>query len=96
MATSSSSSWWCGWPTWSPRSSASSLEEDVFPRVRLPRGISYALSRVLTYVLITVGFLLGLGALGLDLTKVTILPRRVRRRHRVRAAERGEQLRLGI
>ena len=33
----------------------------------------YALSRVLTYVLITFGFLLGLGVLGLDLTKVTIL-----------------------
>jgi len=49
------------------------LEEDVFPRVRLPRGFSYALSRVLTYVLITFGFLLGLGVLGLDLTKLTIL-----------------------
>ena len=49
------------------------LEEDVFPRVRLPRGISYALSSVLNYVLIAFGFLLGLGALGLDLTKVTIL-----------------------
>ena len=49
------------------------LQEDVFPRVRLPRGISYALSSVLNYVLIAFGFLLGLGALGLDLTKVTIL-----------------------
>jgi small-conductance mechanosensitive channel len=49
------------------------LDEDVFPRVRLPRGFSYALSRVLTYVLITFGFLLGLGVLGLDLTKLTIL-----------------------
>jgi small-conductance mechanosensitive channel len=49
------------------------LEEDVFPRVRMPRGISYALSSVLNYLLIAFGFLLGLGALGLDLTKVTIL-----------------------
>ena len=49
------------------------LQEDVFPRVRLPRGISYALSSVLNYVLIAFGVLLGLGALGLDLTKVTIL-----------------------
>jgi small-conductance mechanosensitive channel len=49
------------------------LEEDVFPRVRLPRGISYALSSVLNYVLIAFGFFLGLGVLGLDLTKVTIL-----------------------
>ncbi len=49
------------------------LHEDVFPRVRLPRGISYALSSVLNYVIIAFGFLLGLGVLGLDLTKVTIL-----------------------
>jgi small-conductance mechanosensitive channel len=49
------------------------LQEDVFPRVQLPRGTSYALSSLLNYVFIAVGFLLGLGVLGLDLTKVTIL-----------------------
>jgi potassium-dependent mechanosensitive channel len=49
------------------------LREDVFPRVRLARGTSYALSSLLNYVFITLGFLLGLGVLGLDLTKVTIL-----------------------
>ncbi len=49
------------------------LQEDVFPRIQLPRGIAYALSSVLTYVIVACGFLLGLGVLGLDLTKVTIL-----------------------
>jgi small-conductance mechanosensitive channel len=49
------------------------LQEDIFPRVRLSRGIAYALSSVLNYVIITFGFLLGLGVLGLDLTKFTIL-----------------------
>ena len=44
------------------------LEEDVYPRARLPRGASYALSSVLNYVLLTVGVLAGLAVLGLDLT----------------------------
>jgi len=49
------------------------LLEDVFPRTRLTRGISYAISSLLNYSILALGFLLGLGALGLDLTKVTIL-----------------------
>ncbi len=49
------------------------LEEEVYPRIRLPRGVSYAFSSLLGYVIITLGFLFGLGALGLDLTKVTVL-----------------------
>ena len=49
------------------------LSEDVYPRTRLTRGISYAISSLLNYVIIALGLLLALGALGLDLTKVTIL-----------------------
>jgi small-conductance mechanosensitive channel len=49
------------------------LREDVYPRTRIPRGISYALSSLLNYVILTLGFLLALGTIGLDLTKVTIL-----------------------
>jgi len=49
------------------------LREDVYPHTRLTRGISYAISSLLNYVIIAFGFLLGLGALGLDLTKVTVL-----------------------
>jgi potassium-dependent mechanosensitive channel len=49
------------------------LEEDVYPRVRLARGLSYAVSSLLNYVILAVGFLLGLGALGMDLTKLTVL-----------------------
>ncbi len=49
------------------------LLEDVFPRTRLTRGISYAISSLLNYAILALGFLLGLGALGLDLNKVTIL-----------------------
>jgi potassium efflux system protein len=49
------------------------LEEDVYPRVGLARGLSYALSSLLNYVLLTLGFLAGLAVLGLDLTKLTIV-----------------------
>jgi len=49
------------------------LEEDVYPRAGVARGLSYALSSLLNYVLLTVGFLAGLAVLGLDLTKLTIM-----------------------
>ena len=49
------------------------LEEDVYPRVGLARGLSYALSSLLNYVLLAVGFLAGLAVLGLDVTRMTVL-----------------------
>jgi potassium-dependent mechanosensitive channel len=49
------------------------LEEDVFPRLRIGRGLPSALSSLLHYAILVVGFLLALAALGVDLTKVTIL-----------------------
>ena len=49
------------------------LREDVYPRTRLTRGISYAISSLLNYVIIALGFALALGVLGLDLTRVTVL-----------------------
>jgi small-conductance mechanosensitive channel len=49
------------------------LEEDVYPRTGLTRGLSYALSSLLNYALLTLGFLAGLAVLGLDLTKLTIM-----------------------
>jgi small-conductance mechanosensitive channel len=49
------------------------LQEDVYPRIQLPRGMSYALSILLNYFIVALGFVLGLGVLGMDLSKVTIL-----------------------
>jgi small-conductance mechanosensitive channel len=49
------------------------LAEDVYPRISLARGVSYAISSLLNYVLLTLGFLAGLAVLGIDLTKLTIL-----------------------
>jgi small-conductance mechanosensitive channel len=49
------------------------LGEDVYPRTRLTRGISYAISSLLNYVIIAFGFVLAVGALGFDVTRVTVL-----------------------
>ena len=49
------------------------LQEDVYPRINLQRGITYAVSSLLNYIIVAVGFVLGLGALGIDLGKLTIL-----------------------
>ena len=49
------------------------LEEDVYPRLHLARGLPYAISTMLNYLIVTVGFLAGVAVLGLDMTKFTIL-----------------------
>jgi small-conductance mechanosensitive channel len=49
------------------------LEEDVYPRLRLERGIPNAVSTFLHYALLLFGFSLALGAAGLDLSRVSIL-----------------------
>ena len=49
------------------------LQEDVYPRVGLPRGLPYALSSMVHYTVILIGFLFAVAALGFDLTRITIL-----------------------
>jgi len=49
------------------------LEEDVYPRLGLSRGLPYAVSTLIHYAVVFAGFLLGLAALGFDLTRITIL-----------------------
>jgi len=49
------------------------LREEVYPRRGIPRGLSYAYSRLVHYVILSIGFLVGLGVLGMDLTRVTVL-----------------------
>jgi len=49
------------------------LDEDVYPRVHLKRGLSYAISNTLHYLILIVGFFVGVAALGFDMTRVTIL-----------------------
>ena len=49
------------------------LEEDVYKHFPLERGIPYAISTMVHYLILLVGFFIALGALGIDLTKITIL-----------------------
>ena len=49
------------------------LEEDVYQHFHLARGIPYAISTILHYGILLAGFFVALGALGIDLTKLTIL-----------------------
>jgi small-conductance mechanosensitive channel len=49
------------------------LEEDVYPRTRIAAGQSYAVSNLLNYSILAIGFLVALGVLGLDLNKMTVL-----------------------
>jgi small-conductance mechanosensitive channel len=49
------------------------LDEDVYPRLTLPRGVPNAISTGLHYVILLMGFFLALAATGADLSKFAIL-----------------------
>jgi small-conductance mechanosensitive channel len=49
------------------------LDEEVYPRVRLPHGAAYALATIVHYVIVLVGFVFAVAALGIDLNRLTIV-----------------------
>jgi potassium-dependent mechanosensitive channel len=49
------------------------LEEDMYRHLHLASGIPYAISTLLHYAILLLGFFVALSALGIDLTKLTIL-----------------------
>jgi len=49
------------------------LQEDVYPRVLLPRGVPYTVSTLVRYAIVLVGFVFAVAALGVDLNRITIL-----------------------
>ena len=49
------------------------LQEDVFTRVRTARGVPYAISNLARYSVIFLGFLVGLSAAGVEITKLAIV-----------------------
>ncbi len=49
------------------------LREDVYPRISVAPGKSYAVSSLLHYVIIALGFIAGIAVLGINLTKLTVL-----------------------
>jgi potassium-dependent mechanosensitive channel len=49
------------------------LAEDVYPRLRLGRGLPYAFSTILHYTVLLLGFLVALAAAGINLDRFTLL-----------------------
>lgn len=49
------------------------LEEEVYARIRLARGSSYAVSTLLHYIILLIGFYAALAAVGADMTRFAIL-----------------------
>lgn len=49
------------------------LKEEVFPRMHVAPGKSYATSSLLHYLVLVLGFFFGIGLMGIDLTRVTVL-----------------------
>lgn len=49
------------------------LKEEVYPRLHVAPGKSYATSNLLHYLILVIGIFVGIGLMGLDLTRVTVL-----------------------
>jgi small-conductance mechanosensitive channel len=49
------------------------LQEDVLPRIELPRGVPGAISTVAHYVILAIGFVFAVGAAGIDLSQFALL-----------------------
>ena len=49
------------------------LEEDLYPRLPMGRGLPYAISSLLHYLILLLGFTVAIGAFGLDLNRLTVL-----------------------
>jgi small-conductance mechanosensitive channel len=49
------------------------LDEDILPRMPLPRGVPAAASKAVHYVILLVGFFLAIGAAGIDLSRFVVV-----------------------
>ena len=49
------------------------MDMEIFPRLKLPKGLPSAISMMIRYILITLGIFVALSALGMDLSKFGIL-----------------------
>ena len=49
------------------------LDEELFPRLRLTPGLSYALSSLIHYAILAIGLLLALATLGFDASRLTVM-----------------------
>ena len=67
------------------------LQEDIYPRMGVERGLSFSISSLLHYTIISLGFVIGVAALGVNLTQVTVLAGAFGVGIGFRAPGRGEQ-----
>ena len=58
---------------WASRLMRFVLEEDVYNRMTLPSGIPYAISTMVNYLVLLIGFFIGVSTLGVEMTQLTIL-----------------------
>ena len=49
------------------------LNEEIFPHASMKRGIPYAISRIIHFVIVTLGFIIAMGVIGMQMTQLTIL-----------------------
>jgi small-conductance mechanosensitive channel len=49
------------------------LDEEVFPRAHLGRGIPYAIQRTVHFLIIALGFFIAMGVIGMEMTQFAIL-----------------------
>ncbi|HYA28907.1 MAG TPA: hypothetical protein VEI95_08825, partial [Acidobacteriota bacterium] len=49
------------------------LQEDFYPRINLAPGLSYAVSSLLNYIILALGFVAGLGVLGVNFSNLSIM-----------------------
>jgi small-conductance mechanosensitive channel len=59
--------------SWISRSVRFVLDEDVLPRAHLPRGVPYAISSAIHYVLLLLGFALAVSAAGFDMSRFALV-----------------------
>jgi len=59
--------------SWLSRFVRFALQEDVFPRVRLRRGVPNAVSSTASYAILLGGFFLAISAAGIDFSRFTVL-----------------------
>jgi potassium efflux system protein len=62
------------WASWLlARLLSFTLNEEVFPRVRMPPGVPFALATFARYTVLVIGFVAAIGTLGFSLDRVTLL-----------------------
>ncbi len=71
------------------------LEVEIVPRLTRKQGLPFAVSTVICYLLVTAGMLLAMAAMGIDLTKVTLLAGALGVGIGFGLQTRGQQLRVG-